>query len=196
MAAAHSLVVLGRLMKPHGVKGEIRVEYYAESPELLEKPLMLRAGHFAPRPVRVVEWNLWKNQLILRLEGCDDRSQAECLRGQELLIDASFLPESEDDAPYLRDLAGLSVRLENGTELGKLEDVSFPSSQELWHIRTPKAEGGHEILFPAVPDFVRNIDLSAGIVTIAPPAGLVELYCGGAASNRPDDGQDEEDSKA
>ena len=49
--AASSLVVLGKLMKPHGIKGAIRVEYYAESADLLEKPLMLRAGRFAPRPV-------------------------------------------------------------------------------------------------------------------------------------------------
>ena len=191
MAGANSFVILGRLMKPHGVKGDIRVEYYAESPELLEKPLMLRAGRFAPRPVRVREWHLWKDQLILSIEGCNDRSQAEQLRGQELLIDAAFLPETEDDEPYLRDLIGLAVHLEDGTSVGVLEDVSFPASQEIWHIHTSEPGGGHEILFPAVPEFVSDIDLSAGIVTIAPPAGLLELYCGDAASDVPDDGQDE-----
>ena len=195
MAGANSFVVLGRLMKPHGVKGDIRVEYYAESPDLLEKPLMLRAGRFAPRPVRVREWHLWKDQLILSIEGCNDRSQAEQMRGQELLIDASFLPEAEDDEPYLRDLIGLSVRLEDGSTIGVLEDVSFPASQEIWHIRTPESEGGHEILFPAVPEFVSDIDLSTGNVTIVPPAGLLEIYCGDTSSDIPDDGQDEDDGR-
>ncbi len=189
---ASSLVVLGRLTKPHGVKGDIRVEYYADSAELLEKPLMLRAGCFAPRPVRIRDWHLWKDQLILSIEGCNDRSAAEQLRGQELLIDASFLPEAEEDEPYLRDLIGLSVRLEDGTVVGELEDIDFPAGQEMWSIRAPEAEGGHEILFPAVPEFVLDIDLSAGTATIAPPEGLLDLYRSGG-SEVPDDGQDEKE---
>lgn len=192
---ASSLVVLGRLAKPHGVKGDIRVDYYADSAELLEKPLMLRAGRFAPRPVRIRDWHLWKDQLILSIEGCNDRSAAEQLRGQELLIDASFLPEAEEDEPYLRDLIGLSVRLEDGTLVGKLEDVDFPAGQEMWVIRAPKEEGGHEILFPAVPEFVLDIDLSAETATIAPPEGLLDLYREGASQETPDDGQEEKSAE-
>ena len=192
---ASSLVVLGRLAKPHGVKGDIRVDYYADSADLLDKPPMLRAGRFAPRPIRVRDWHLWKDQLILGIEGCNDRSAAEQLRGQELLIDASFLPEPEEDEPYLRDLIGLSVRLEDGTTVGELEDVDFPAGQEMWVIRAPEESGGYEILFPAVPEFVRDIDLSAGTATIAPPEGLLDLYRKGAASLAPDDGQDEQDAE-
>ena len=188
--AASSLVVLGRLMKPHGIKGAIRVEYYAESPELLEKPLMLRAGRFAPRPIRIREWSLWKDQLILTIEGVDDRTQAEQMRGQELLIDASFLPEADDDEPYLRDLLGLTVKLENGDIVGELEDIDFPAGQEMWVIRAPEPAGGSEILLPAVPEFVLDIDLDAEVVTIAPPEGLLELYLG-SAQIAPDDGADD-----
>ena len=188
--AASSLVVLGRLMKPHGIKGAIRVEYYAESPELLEKPLMLRAGRFAPRPVRIREWSLWKDQLILTIEGVNDRTQAEQMRGQELLIDASFLPEADEDEPYLRDLLGLTVKLENGETVGELEDIDFPAGQEMWVIRAPESKGGYEILLPAVPEFVLDIDLDAEIVTIAPPEGLLELYAGNAVEV-PDDGADD-----
>jgi len=191
MPASSSFVVLGRLMKPHGVKGDIRVEYYAESPDLLEKPLMLRAGRFAPRPVRVREWHLWKDQLILSIEGCNDRSMAEQMRGQELLIDASFLPEAEEDEPYLRDLIGISIVLEDGTLVGELEDITFPAGQEIWSIRAPESEGGFEILFPAVPEFVLDIDLSEEKAVIAPPEGLLELYRGTAAMQEPDDGQDD-----
>ena len=188
--AASSLVVLGRLMKPHGIKGAIRVEYYAESPKLLEKPLMLRAGRFAPRPVRIREWSLWKDQLILTIEGVNDRTQAEQMRGQELLIDASFLPEADEDEPYLRDLLGLTVKLENGETVGELEDIDFPAGQEMWVIRAPESKGGYEILLPAVPEFVLDINLNAEIVTIAPPEGLLELYAGNAVEI-PDDGADD-----
>ncbi len=191
---ASSLVVLGRLAKPHGVKGDIRVDYYADSADLLDKPLMLRAGRFAPRPIRVRDWHLWKDQLILGIEGCNDRSAAEQLRGQELLIDASFLPEADEDEPYLRDLIGLSVRLEDGTLVGELESVDFPAGQEMWSIRAPESEGGYEILFPAVPEFVLDIDLSAETVTIAPPEGLLDLYREGAASI-PDDGDEDDEQE-
>ena len=191
---ASSLVVLGRLARPHGVKGDIRVDYYADSAELLDKPLMLRAGRFAPRPIRVRDWHLWKDQLILGIEGCNDRSAAEQLRGQELLIDASFLPEAEEDEPYLRDLIGLSVRLEDGTLVGRLEDVDFPAGQEMWSIRAPEDQGGYEILFPAVPEFVLDIDLSAETVTIAPPEGLLDLYREGASSV-PDDADENADQE-
>ena len=191
---ASSLVVLGRLAKPHGVKGDIRVDYYADSADLLDKPLMLRAGRFAPRPIRVRDWHLWKDQLILGIEGCNDRSAAEQLRGQELLIDASFLPEADEDEPYLRDLVGLSVRLEDGTLVGELESVDFPAGQEMWSIRAPENEGGYEILFPAVPEFVLDIDLSAETVTIAPPEGLLDLYREGAASI-PDDGDEDDEQE-
>ena len=65
----------------------------------------------------------------------------------------------------------------------------------MWVIRAPEESGGYEILFPAVPEFVRDIDLSAGTATIAPPEGLLDLYREGAASLAPDDGQDEQDAE-
>ena len=170
------LVTIGRVVKPHGTGGELLVEYYAESPELLDKPLLMRAGRFAPRPVRLREWHLWRGQLIISLEGCAGRSEAEGLRGQELLIESSWLPPSEDDAPYLRDLVGLEVRLPSGEAAGELEDILDLSGQEVWSIRAPAEQGGYEILFPAMPRFVRGIHVAEGFVTIDPPEGLLELY--------------------
>ena len=144
----------------------------------------------AASPVRIREWSLWKDQLILTIEGVNDRTQAEQMRGQELLIDASHLPEAEEDEPYLRDLLGLAVKLENGEVIGELEDIDFPAGQEMWVIRAPESEGGYEILLPAVPEFVLDIDLDAEVVTIAPPEGLLELYRGDAGE-APDDGADD-----
>ena len=80
--------------------------------------------------------------------------------------------------------------MQDGTYLGLLEDISFPAGQEIWTIRTPDAEGGREILLPAVPQFVLDIDLDAGTVCINPPEGLIELYCGNMPET-PDDGQSE-----
>lgn len=187
------LVVLGRLGRPHGIRGEIRAEYYAESPLLLEKPLLLQAGRALPRPVRVASWRYWQDRLILKLEGVDDRSAAELLRGQELLMEGELLPEADEDEAYLHDMIGLPVfsREEEGSArpIGVLENVLFPAGQEIWSIRayrdgeydpeSPQRASGHEILFPAVPEFVDDIDLDAGRILIAPPSGLLELYAPG-----------------
>lgn len=180
------LISLGRLARAHGIKGEIRVEYDAESPELLDLPLFMRAGNAVPRPVTLAGFRYWKDQLIIRIEGVNDRSAAEMMRGYELLIRESDLPEADPDEPYLRDIIGLDIVLDsNGEHLGVLEDVFFPADQEIWVIRAqnPKKEGDstespadYEILFPAVPEFVTDIDLDKGIIRIEPPQGLLELY--------------------
>jgi len=82
------------------------------------------------------------------------------------------------------------VKLENGEVVGELEDIDFPAGQEMWVIRAPESEGGYEVLLPAVPEFVLDIDLDAEVVTIAPPEGLLELYRGDTGDT-PDDGADD-----
>lgn len=180
-----NVVVLGRLTRPHSIRGEIRVDYYADSPQLLDNPLLLRAGDRPARPVKVVSWRTWRDQLIIRLEGVADRTAAEMLRGQELLIQASLLPGADPDQPYLRDILGLPVLLAaTGEPVGVLEDVLFPAGQEVWSIR---AADGHEILFPAVPEFVDSIDADEGQILITPPEGLLDVYASGdKAESGPD----------
>lgn len=103
--------------------------------------------------------------------GVDDRTAAEALRNQELLISEADLPEPDDDEVYLNDIIGLNV-LCAGQSIGVIDHVLFPAGQELWSIL---GSDGAEILFPAVPEFVEDIDLDAGTVTINPPEGLLEI---------------------
>lgn len=167
-------LMLGRLARPHAIQGEIRVNWFAESPLLLDLPLWLRAGKESPRPARILSWRLWRDQPVIRLEGISDRTRAEELRGQELLIAAKDLPPSEKDEPYILDLLDLPVRLSaNGELIGHLAEVLFPADQELWSILSPE---GQEILFPAVPEYVDDIDLDKGQIFISPPPGLLEIY--------------------
>ena len=172
----HNVVVLGRLARPHSIRGEIRVEYYADSPQLLDKPLFLRAGSLPPRPAELESWRLWRNTPIIRLRGVQDRTAAELLRGQELLLDQAHLPKADPDAPYLLDILGLPVLLADNSVLGTLENIAFPAGQEIWSIITP---AGQEVLFPAVPEFVLDLDPESGLIRIAPPQGLLEIYLAG-----------------
>lgn len=169
-------IQIGLLTRPHGLKGEVCVDYYADSPFLLKGVVYLRAGKAAPKAYTVKASRIHKEKPLLLFEGIADRTAAETLRGRELLVTKDQLPPLSEDEVYLYELMGLAVHVEGqDTPLGTLEDIQMPGGQELWVIRTPD---GREVLFPAAPELVTDIDLDAGIARIAPPEGLLELYLG------------------
>ncbi len=169
-----SLVEIGRITRCHGLKGEVRVESWAESLEAFSGTLWLADGKNPPYPKRVTGAKTHQDHVLLRLEGIGDRTAAESLRGLTVLTAASSLPELPDGDVYLHELIGLAV-IDAVTEapIGTLERVDLLPGQEMWVIRT---EEGKEILFPAVEEFVTDIDPDAGKVRVAPPPGLLELY--------------------
>ena len=167
--------VIGKLARPHGIRGEIRVNYYADSLELLRGDVVyLQAGNKPPRKMEIDTVRMHQGTPLIRFVEAPDRTAAEFLRGQTLLIPESALPELDEDEVYLHDMLGLSVVLDaTGQKLGVLDHVLFHGEQELWSILTPE---GKEILLPAVPEFVADIDLDTEIIRITPPEGLLELY--------------------
>ena len=169
------LVEIGTLARPHGIRGEIRVNYYADSLELLRGDVVyLQAGNKPPRKMEIDTVRMHQGTPLIRFVAAPDRTAAEFLRGQTLLIPESALPELDEDEVYLHDMLGLSVVLDaTGQKLGVLDHVLFHGEQELWSILTPE---GKEILLPAVPEFVADIDLDTEIIRITPPEGLLELY--------------------
>lgn len=187
-------VVVGEVSKPHGVKGELCILCYANSPSLFGAVKSVRlvppAGaapgrsllgkHPARTAVAVYKTLAFRphqNRALLTLEGVADRDQAEALRGRLVEVDADLLKKDSPDEIFIHELLGCRVREsgapEDAPDLGSLEDVQDEAGQELWVIARP--DGG-EILLPAVPEFVEDIDLDAGLIVICPPPGLLELY--------------------
>ncbi len=172
------LISVGHVTRAHGIRGELRIACGAESPHVLRPFVLLRQSPAAiPQKHSVLGLRMHQGDPLLTLEGVPDRTAAELLRGREVLIPGNRLPALSDSELYLHQLQGLSVIhvQENGREshLGSLANISTQAGQELWSITTPD---GREILFPAVPEFVADIDLDAKTVRITPPPGLVELY--------------------
>lgn len=181
--AATKYIHVGDVVRPHGIRGELGIESYADSPSAFASGGRLRlapADHpergrdYAVRAVRE-----HKGRLLVVLEGVPDRTAAEALRGLGVWVRAADLPDPEPDALFLYELLGLRVRLAGAAatepDLGVIEDVLDAGGSELWRIRDAK---GREILFPAVDALVPEIDLDAGYVVIDPPPGLLELYQG------------------
>ena len=119
------LVEIGTLARPHGIRGEIRVNYYADSLELLRGDVVyLQAGNKPPRKMEIDTVRMHQGTPLIRFVEAPDRTAAEFLRGQTLLIPESALPELDEDEVYLHDMLGLSVVLDaTGQKLGVLDST-------------------------------------------------------------------------
>jgi 16S rRNA processing protein RimM len=172
-------VQIGLITKPHGLRGEVCVVSYADSPFLMQERIFLQVGKGPCVPYRVRSSRRHSGTELLLLEGIDDRNAAEKLRQHKVLIPHAELPELEDDEVYIEDILGFTVVLdEDGSTLGTLTAFSAPTpEQEVWEITTPD---GKEVLFPAAEEFVAEIDVDSETIRITPPPGLLEIYLSGS----------------
>lgn len=182
MPADHSLIVIGKITRPHGIRGELCVQYYAESYDYFDKnQVLLKIGKIPPKACAIKTYKKQGNMLILKIEGINSRTDAESYRNYELVIteqsltdaDLQALNEQEETetAPYLHQIIGCTAFVEN-TPLGIINEISFPAGQEIWSIH----HEGQEILFPAVSKFIERYDLGNNAVYLCPPPGLLEIY--------------------
>lgn len=173
MCSQH-LIKAGRIIKPHGIRGEVCIDSYVDSPSLLLGNVFLQQGGQAPRPLVMLKARPHQGRILGIFEEVVDRNAAEEIRGADLLIDRNRLPELNEGEFYLQDILGLEVVLQSsGKSVGHIVDVDLSSGQEIWVI---ESSAGAEILFPAVPEFVNAIDLEHGQIAVSPPEGLLELY--------------------
>jgi len=171
----NGFIAIGGVVKPHGIRGEFCIKSYADSPLLFDQvtSLFLQDGKKPPQPITVRSWREHKGLVLLTCENVNDRDLAEALRGRTLLMREEDLPEIEGDEHYIRDMLGCRVQLEDGTDVGVLENFYENAEQDTWVI---KADDGKEILLPAVPEFVLDVDLDTETIVIDPPEGLLDIY--------------------
>ncbi|WP_278312809.1 ribosome maturation factor RimM [Lolliginicoccus levis] len=170
-------LVIGRVARSHGVKGELVVEVRTDAPEERFVPgLELRGRRErerATRPFVIESVREHSGRLLVRLEGVQDRDMADELRGTMFVIDSADIPPADDDSYYDHELEGLRAFLAaSGEELGTVREVLHTAAGELLAITTTD---GKEVLVPFVTEIVPGIDLAGGRITIAPPDGLLEL---------------------
>lgn len=172
-------LVVGRVVKSHGVRGELVVEVRTDSPEERFAPgtrLLGRIGKgntARDREVTVEAARNHSGRLLVRLGGVGDRDAADALRGMLLLVDSDSLPEPEDpDEFHDHQLVGLRVLDTAGAGLGEVTEVVHTPGGELLAIRLA---GGTDALVPFVLEMVPEVDLAAGTCVIDPPEGLLDL---------------------
>jgi 16S rRNA processing protein RimM len=166
-------VVVGRIGRPHGVRGEVTVEVRSDDPDLRFYVGAVLATDPASRGPLTVTGKRWhRDVLLLTIEGIHSREDAETLRNTELLVDIADLPELEDpDSFYDHQLVGLTARLTDESELGEVTAVRHEGA-DLLVVRRP--EGG-DLLIPFVAAIVPTVDLAGGFLVVDPPEGRLEL---------------------
>ena len=145
---------IGRIINTHGVRGEMKVEPWADGPEQLQA---LKTVWLDGRGLTVRRWRVQGRFMILSLETVDTLEAAMALKGKVLLADRDAMPLPEGRY-YLQDLIGLPVRSDDGADLGTLAEVLDLPQGQVYIVR-----GEREILIPDVPEFILELNPETGL---------------------------------
>jgi 16S rRNA processing protein RimM len=166
-------LVVGRIGRAHGIKGEVSVEVRTDEPELRLAPgAVLATDPAAAGPLTIATGRVHSGRLMLRFEGVADRTAAEALRNTLLIaeVDPEELPEDPEEF-YDHQLIDLDVVTVDGREIGRIAEISHLPYQDLLIVRRPD---GTEVLIPFVGEIVPEIDLEEQRAVIDPPPGLLD----------------------
>lgn len=159
----------GKIVSIHGLKGEVKIQPWCDSPEYLctFKCLYSKSGD---RVYEIERIRPQGNMVIAKLKGIDTPEQAQALRGRILYIDRddADLPEG---SYFVADLIGLEVRDESGRSYGVISDVLQTGANDVYEI---KSNDGKLYYIPAIPSVILSTDIQDGIMVIYPMEGLLD----------------------
>ena len=177
MAESDDWLSVGKIVGVQGLQGELRVNPASDFPERFTAPgpRWLRSRKVRePTEIQLIKGRQLpgKSLFVVRFEGIDNRSAAEALVGQELLVSENDRPELEEGEFHLLDLMGLEARLNaDGTAIGTVSDL-ISGGNDLLEITTTD---GRKLLIPFVEAIVPEVKLKEGWLLLTPPPGLLEL---------------------
>ncbi|MFE3148281.1 MULTISPECIES: ribosome maturation factor RimM [unclassified Streptomyces] len=182
-------LVVARIGRAHGIKGEVTVEVRTDEPELRLGPgAVLATEPAGVGPLTIETGRVHSGRLLLRFEGVRDRTAAEALRNTLLIaeVDPEELPEDPEEF-YDHQLMDLDVVLADGTEIGRITEITHLPSQDLFIVERPD---GSEVMIPFVEEIVTEIDLAEQRAVITPPPGLIDESQAVIASSRDEEGDE------
>ena len=174
-AGEADLLVVGRIGKPQGIKGEVTVQVRTDDPDArfaAGSRLLTEPPERGPLAVAASRWQ--NGRLVVAFEGVPDRNAAELLRETLLQVDARTLPPPEDEDEFHDHvLRGMAAELLDGTRLGAVVDVLHLPHGDVLVLR--RDDTGTEVLVPFVKAMVPVVDVAARRVQVDPPEGLLDL---------------------
>lgn len=161
---------IGQLTAPHGIAGEVRLQYWCDSIEVLSELDTLYFDENGRRPVRLLSVRPHKNVAVAALSGVNDRNAAERLRGKILYAKREDIPLPEGSY-FIADLIGLRVfDADTGMSYGVLSEVLQPGGNDVYLIK----DGEKERLVPVIAGVIGEIDWAENRMEIRPPEGLFD----------------------
>lgn len=169
---SQDLFPIGKVIRPHGVKGKIKLEYYGEDvnrfPPTREVFIGLKSGSF--QVYEILETVPQPPRLILHLKGIEKREQVESLVGKEVFIKREVLPHLEEGEYYWMDLLGISVETLDGKTIGRVKEIFSTGANDVYVVDGKRGE----ILLPATEEVVQSINRERGVMKVSRKKGLWE----------------------
>ncbi len=165
-------LLIGKIIKPHGIKGQVKVLSFAESPETFRDfgQVCLKEKKGRERLIKISSVILAGGGVALGLDGIEGREAAEALRDAELFITKDQLEELPEGEYYRHELIGLNIVTTEGLKIGKIEEVMPTGSNDVYVVR----QGEKEYLVPALSEVIETIDLKKGEMIIKLFEGMIE----------------------
>jgi 16S rRNA processing protein RimM len=175
MSADARHLVVGRLRKPHGLKGDLTLFPITDAPDTVLAPgrtvwLVGLDGETVAGPVTIERSRSYHREWLIKFVGADRREAIDPWRGLFLAVPADELAPPEGDEVYLHELDGFAVRLPDETPLGLVSAVYELPSGLMIEVQGPK----REFLLPYKKEFVREVDRAGRRLVVTPPEGLIE----------------------
>jgi len=167
-----NLFPIGRVGKPHGLKGKVKVEYYGTGLHGLSlyREIFIEDEKGRPEAYEILETIPQPPRLILRLKGIEKIEEAESLTGKEIFVKREAFLELEEGEYYWVDILGMEVETQEGKRIGKVKEI-FPTGAN--DVYVVEGKGG-EILLPATEEVIQSIDIKKGVMEVVRKEGLWE----------------------
>ena len=166
----NSYLELGQIVNVKGLKGEVKVNPFTENIDRFEelKTVLIKFKN-ENKEFEIEKVGYHKNQVILKFKGINTIEEAEKLRNSYILINRNDLEPLEEGVYYITDLLGLEVYTEDGTLLGKVDDIYNTGSNDIYVV---KDDLGKQKLLPGIPEVLKNVDLEHGKINVNLIEGL------------------------
>ncbi|MEM9951923.1 MAG: ribosome maturation factor RimM [Chloroflexota bacterium] len=175
MTSKPSYLLLGEILRPHGVRGELRMRIFTDYPERLIKDVKtVYLGQDVTDedtiPYTVKSARFHKDYLLLTFSEIKDRNQADTLRGLKVMVDIDNAVPLEDGEYYLYQLIGLTVKTTDDVELGQIQDFIETGANDVYVV---KGRAYGELLLPAHDETIIDIDFDNQVIVMQLPEGLL-----------------------
>jgi len=167
-----NLFPIGRVVKPHGVRGKMKVEYFGDDFRRFfsYREIFIENETNRLEPYEILEVVPQPPRLILRLRGIEKIEEIEPLIGKNIFIEKGALPELEAGEYYWADLLGMEVKTREGKRLGKVKEIFPTGVHDVYVVEGKRGE----ILLPAIEGVIQSIDLKKRVMKVARMEGLWE----------------------